>query len=145
LEKSIPRKLRAWREPGVRFIIMRDQDGADCLRLKEKLCRICAEADRGDSLIRIVCNELESWFLGDLTAVAAALNTPSIARLQRKAKYRNPDSLTNAAQELKKIVPGYQKLRGARMIAGHIETRRNYSSSFQVFIEGVLRIIGKVD
>jgi hypothetical protein len=145
LERSIPRKIRAWREPGVRFIIVRDQDGADCLRLKEKLCETCAEAGRGDSLVRIVCNELESWFLGDLSAVAAAFNTPSVAQLQRKAKYRNPDALTNAAQELKKIVPGYQKLKGARMIAGHIDTARNCSNSFHVFIEGVLRVIGKVD
>ena len=34
LEKSIPRKLRAWREPGVRFVVTRDQDSADC-RLPE--------------------------------------------------------------------------------------------------------------
>ena len=27
LEKSIPRKLKAWREPGVRFVVVRDQDG----------------------------------------------------------------------------------------------------------------------
>ena len=47
----------------------------------------------------------------DLAAVAAAFKAPSIIRLQRKAKYRNPDILTNAAQELKKIVPGYQKLK----------------------------------
>ena len=35
LEKSIPRKLRAWREPGVRFVIIRDNDGGDCRRVKE--------------------------------------------------------------------------------------------------------------
>lgn len=27
LERSIPRKLRAWREPGVHFVILRDNDG----------------------------------------------------------------------------------------------------------------------
>jgi hypothetical protein len=26
LEKSVPRKLRAWREPGVRFVVIRDND-----------------------------------------------------------------------------------------------------------------------
>lgn len=31
LDKSIPRKLRAWREPGVRFIIVRDNDNANCI------------------------------------------------------------------------------------------------------------------
>jgi hypothetical protein len=30
LEKSIIRKLKAWKEPGVRFVIVRDNDGTDC-------------------------------------------------------------------------------------------------------------------
>ncbi len=34
LARSIPRKLRAWREPGVRFCVIRDNDGADCRALK---------------------------------------------------------------------------------------------------------------
>jgi len=29
LEKSISRKLRAWREPGARFVVVRDNDGGD--------------------------------------------------------------------------------------------------------------------
>jgi hypothetical protein len=68
LERSIPRKLRAWLEPNVRFVIVRDQDGTDCIRLKEKLYRQCVESGRPDTMVRIVCNELESWFLGDLPA-----------------------------------------------------------------------------
>lgn len=140
LERSIPRKLRAWLEPDVRFVIVRDQDGADCIRLKERLYRLCVESGRPDTLVRIVCNELESWFLGDLAAVADAFNMPALIRLQNKAKYRNPDNLTNAAQELKKIVPGYQKLRGARLIAEHLRTISNRSTSFHVFIEGVKRV-----
>lgn len=144
LEKSIPRKLRAWREPGVRFIVIRDQDGADCIRLKEKLYQLCVDAGRDDSIIRIACNELESWLLGDLVAVAAAYNRPEIARLQTKAKYREPDKLTNAAQELKRLISGYQKLGGARLIASHINYQRNHSNSFRVLIEGVVRAIGDI-
>ena len=37
LEKSIPRKLRAWREPGVRFVVVQDNDGSDCLARKQHL------------------------------------------------------------------------------------------------------------
>ena len=29
LEKSIPRKLRAWREPSAHFIVVRDNDGGE--------------------------------------------------------------------------------------------------------------------
>ena len=37
LEKSIPRKLRAWREPGVRFVVVQDNDDSDCLARKQHL------------------------------------------------------------------------------------------------------------
>ena len=30
LERSIQRKLQAWREPGVRFAVVRDNDRGDC-------------------------------------------------------------------------------------------------------------------
>jgi len=43
LELSIPRKLRAWQEPGVRFVVIRDNDGGDCLQLKGELQSLCAK------------------------------------------------------------------------------------------------------
>jgi len=46
LEKSIPRKLRAWAVPGDRFVVLRDNDGGDCLALKGPCCM---EALRGVS------------------------------------------------------------------------------------------------
>ena len=65
LEKSIPRKLRAWQEPGVRFVIVRDKDEGDCRRVKARLYSLCQTGRREDSLIRIACHELEAWYLGD--------------------------------------------------------------------------------
>ena len=65
LEKSVPRKLRAWREPGVRFIIIRDNDGGDCLATKVRLLGLCREAGRPEAVVRLVCQELEAWYLGD--------------------------------------------------------------------------------
>ena len=52
LGKSIPRKLRAWREPGAKFAIVRDNDGGDCRRLKSSLYSLCQAGRRDDSLIR---------------------------------------------------------------------------------------------
>ncbi len=69
LEKSIPRKLRAWREPGVRFVVLRDNDGTDCVFLKQRLLKICSDAGRSDTLVRIVCEELEAWYLGEPDAL----------------------------------------------------------------------------
>ena len=37
LERSIPRKLSGWREPGVRFAVVRDNDGGDCHARKQAL------------------------------------------------------------------------------------------------------------
>ena len=72
LERSIPRKLAAWRYPGDRFVIVRDADNSDCVDLKARLVALCAKAGRPDTMVRLVCQELESWYLGDLAAVAAA-------------------------------------------------------------------------
>lgn len=73
LERSLPRKLRAWRNPHARFIVLRDNDRGDCMARKTKLTNICQQAGReGQFKVRIVCQELEAWFLGDLPALEKA-------------------------------------------------------------------------
>ena len=87
LEKSIPRKLRAWQEPGVRFVIVRDKDEGDCRRVKAALYSLCQAGRREDSLIRIACHELEAWYLGDTEALATAFGNESLRGLSRKAGF----------------------------------------------------------
>ena len=58
LELSLPRKLRAWNEPDVAFVVVHDQDSNDCVELKRELQGICAMSGR-QVLIRIACRELE--------------------------------------------------------------------------------------
>lgn len=144
LELSIPRKLRAWQNQEARFVVLRDQDSADCLTLKNKLRELCEAAGRADCLVRIVCRELESWFLGDLKAVADAFNLPKLTKLAGKEKFRDPDKLGNAASELRKLVDGYQKIGGARAIAPFLDPSRNQSTSFQVFLSGLQRLIAEM-
>jgi len=91
LEKSLVTKLRGWREPGVRFVVVRDNDGGDCLTLKEKLAELCRSAGRPDTLVRIACQELEAWYFGDLAAVGEAFGRPGVVGLAGKARYRDPD------------------------------------------------------
>jgi hypothetical protein len=50
LEKSIPRKLKAWHKPA-KFIVIRDKDSADCLKAKQKLLKLCQQGDRPDTLL----------------------------------------------------------------------------------------------
>jgi len=137
LEKSIPRKLRAWVNPEVRFVVVRDKDQGDCHAVKARLRTLCQEGRRPDTLIRIVCHHLESWYLGDLAAVEKAFALNGIARRQGQQKFRKPDVLANAEQELKRLAPQYQKIAGSREIAAHLNIDENRSHSFGVFLSGV--------
>ena len=112
LERSIPRKLRAWREPGVRFVILRDNDGADCILLKRKLLRICQASGRPDALVRIVCQELEAWYLGEPDALADAFEIERLRKIARKARFRDPDAVHQPSNALRKLVPGFRKVNG---------------------------------
>ena len=141
LEKSIPRKLRAWQTPGTSFVIVRDKDQADCLEVKKRLVNLCAQAGRSDGLVRIACHELESWFLGDLAAVEKAFNIKKLAEQQCNRKYKEPDKLSNASEELEKLVKGYRKVSGAKKIAAYMTIDENYSHSFNCFISGVSCLI----
>ncbi|MGZ8153210.1 MAG: DUF4276 family protein [Methylovulum sp.] len=141
LEKSIPRKLRAWQTPNTRFVIVRDKDGADCLEIKKRLVNLCEQAGRNDSLVRIACHELESWFLGDLAAVEKAFGIKKLAARQQNKKYKEPDKLPYASEELEKLVKGYRKVSGAKKIAVHMTIHQNYSHSFNCFISGISSLI----
>lgn len=145
LEKSIPRKLKAWHK-SAKFIVIRDKDSGDCLKVKQKLFELCQQGNRPDTLIRIACHELESWFLGDLAAVEKGLklNAGKVSKLQNNQKYRNPDNIAAAKQELQKIAPDYQPIRGSRAIAQHLNLHTNTSKSFQIFLEGVNKIITEI-
>lgn len=139
LEASYPRKMRGWREPGVRFVILRDNDGADCRALKERLIA-GVPTTSAPYLVRIVCQELESWLLGDIEAVAAAY--PAAARQDRfkSLSKQDPDSLTNASQLLKELIGTGAKRERATMIARYFQPGKNTSKSFEVFITGVGRL-----
>ncbi|MAT83559.1 MAG: hypothetical protein CMQ43_13440 [Gammaproteobacteria bacterium] len=140
LQKSIPRKLRAWRTPDTKFVILHDQDSADCTELKESLVTLC-EAGGKPALVRIACRELEAWYLGDLHAVDRAYPGSRVARVSRKARYRNPDTIVTPSKELERIVPEFQKVDGARRLATEIVVEDCGSPSFRAFVDGVLSLV----
>lgn len=141
LEKNLKRKLQGWQMPDTAFVVMRDQDSADCVEIKQRLKAICTEAGRPETLVRIACHELESFYLGDLNAIYQAYKktVPS----QNSRKYRTPDNLSNAAEELSKITQKeYQKIDGARRIAPLLNLDgTNHSHSFNILCDGIRRII----
>ena len=142
LEKRLPIQLRAWLEPNVQFVVMRDQDDGDCVTIKEKLTQKCANAGKPDVLVRIACHELESFYLGDLAAVAKSIGPANLSERQNKADYRNPDRQSNPSKKLKKLAPKYQKVLGSRLIAPQMNIHKNRSQSFHALIDGVKRVLG---
>lgn len=143
LVKSFPRKIRAWKTPGVRFVVVHDQDSADCLELKKSLQAAVPPERRNDTSIRIACRELESWLLGDLDALAEAFNQPGIADLGVKRKFREPDKVGSPAEELSRLVPSYQKVRGARQMGQLVDPSRNTSHSFGIFLSTLHDLSGQ--
>jgi hypothetical protein len=137
LERQLIRKLRGYLNPGAHFIILRDQDSADCKIVKNALKNKCIEAGKEEALVRIACRELESWYLADLAAVGSAFSQDGLARLQQKEKFRNPDQLGNPYLELKSLVPEYQKIDGSRRIGLYLDITEKRSRSFQRFIEAI--------
>jgi hypothetical protein len=140
LEKSVPRKLRAWNEPGARFVVLRDNDGGDCRALKAKLRELCEEGRRGDALTRIACQELEAWYLGEPDALTAAFGRESMRAIGSKARYRDPDSVQVPSAALREMVPAFQKVSGARAMAKHLTREGNRSRSFRVLLDGIDRL-----
>ncbi len=140
LERSIPRKLRGWREPGVQFVVLRDNDGGDCKQLKSRLATLCRDAGRPDTIVRIACQELEAWYLGEPEAMAEAFEKDSLRHIRSRSKYRDPDTVPRPSEEMTKLVPEFQKVSGARSMGAHLSMERNVSQSFRALVHGVRRL-----
>lgn len=140
LEKRLPIKLKGWSVPDTKFVVVRDQDEDDCVRVKERLIELSSGYGR-DVLVRIVCHELEAWYFGDLKAVDEAYGT-NLEGLAKKRRYRDPDAIHHPKQELRRYLPDLQQILGAQKIAPRLEPRRNTSRSFQVLVDGVRQMVG---
>ena len=141
LEKSIPRKLKAWQEPGVRFVIMRDKDKDDCVAVKERLRRLCVQSGKPDALVRIVCEELEAWYIAEPSALAEAFIDIRLHRIGQIARFRDPDAVRQPSIALNELVPEFQKTAAARLMAQYLSRERNRSPSFQALLTGLDRLI----
>ena len=141
LDSGIPGILRNWRVPGDRFVIVRDNDNADCYAIKERLRQLCLQGRREDTLIRIVCQELESWYIGDPDAMAAAFGNERLRSIGRRAQYRNPDIRPKPSNDLATLAPGFQKTDAAQRMAQHLTRDNNRSHSFAIFLDGIGKLM----
>jgi hypothetical protein len=146
LQKNIPSKVKYLSNRNhekVGLVVMQDQDSADCKILKQKLIDLCEKNGKCSKLVRIVCRELEAWYIGDFEAVHKAYQNFKYQNYINKAKFRFPDNC-NAYDELRKILPEFQKVGGAKKIAPFINIEINKSESFQQTISGLLKFFDSI-
>lgn len=145
LLKAIPRVLPTLSKvPNTKIVILHDQDQNDCLELKKLLVNTIEQVTcYCPYKIRIVCKELESWFLGDLQAIQKTFPKFSPAKFKNSAKFRNPDDIQYPSKELLRIIPELAalstlpKVRTAEAISRNLDINKNSSDSFNQFVDGV--------
>ena len=138
LEKSIPRKLKAWHEPGVLFCVIRDNDSGDCRVLKEKLVVLCKSGGRDDTHWSV--SLARSWRPGiwESQTLWRRLSATIIrGGSEIKRDIVTSDAVVKPSAEIRRLVPEFQKFSGARRIARYLTRERNRSASFRVFITGI--------
>lgn len=144
LDRSIPRKLANWHFPNDRFVIVRDNDNANGPQLKAKFVAVCAANGKPNSLVRLVCQELEAWYLGDLAALGRAFDDPKIDSPANRKKFIDPDSWQKPSVEVKRLAPSFQKGSGARIMGDALDVHNNRSNSFRVFINGITNLASQM-
>lgn len=145
LQKSIPKKVKAFQSLSkpIKVVIIQDQDSSDCKILKSKLQALVNDNSRIPSLVRIACRELESWYLGDMDAIAKVYPSFNPEKYSRKSSFRNPDNC-NASNELTKMIPTFQKGYASTEMPNYININGNNSESFRQFVSGMKCFLGSV-
>lgn len=143
LEKGFPKQMRSWSYGEPDFLVLRDADGGDCREIKERIAQLAAASGK-PATVRIVCQELEAWFLGDLAAVERAYPPSRATREIGKAKFRDPDRLRNAAEVLAALTGDATKVMRANRIAAEISLDEgiNRSHSFSLTLQTLRRLRG---
>ena len=146
LKRSIPKKLKGFaqhKEQTTGFIIIQDQDSNDCRQLKQELVALCKanQAPNIKFLVRIVCHELEAWYLGDMKAIQAVFPRFNPARHLKKSLFRLPDTCQNPKTRLKDIVGDYQQIATAQMIALTDRPKRKIALFISAFQHGRQAVI----
>jgi hypothetical protein len=163
LIKKLPQRLKGYfhileYQRDWKIVVLVDEDREDCIELKNKLeeiarnCGLVTKTKNRDNfqiLNRIVVEELESWFFGDITAIRE--NYPRVSEnLSNKRAYRIPDEIKGGTWEaLERVLSNagyytkgfYPKTEVARKISPFLNPENNSSKSFKVFQEGLKELV----
>jgi hypothetical protein len=109
---KLPNRLKgyqAWLPPDWKIVILIDEDRENCLKLKQQLEIMaissglitkssCQKYKSFQVLNRIVVEELEAWFFGDVDAICQAYPKVS-TNLANQQPYRDPDAIKGGTWE----------------------------------------------
>lgn len=165
LLRSVPTRLVGYARMPVlvrpKSLILVDRDDDDCAALKLQLECACGNAklttktvpgEPGcfDVVNRIVVEELEAWFFGDVEAVGKAWSGVPV-NLANRVPYRDPDQIRGGTHEaLLRVLQNAGHYRGidrlpkidvARRMGALIDPGRNRSQSFHTFLTGLRALV----
>ncbi len=98
--------------------------------------------------VRIICKELESWFIRDLKAIECAFPRFSAAQFENKSRFRKVDNITKPSADLLKLIPEFSnrkflpKLEVSEKIAEFMNPDINKSKSFIHTIAAIKKLTG---
>ncbi|MEG3954772.1 DUF4276 family protein [Microcoleus sp. herbarium2] len=160
--EKVPNRLKgyqAWLPHDWKIVVLVDEDREDCLKLKKQLedmaisagliTKSSGQKDKSFQVLnRIVIEELEAWFFGDVQAICQAYPKVS-ANLAKQKRYRDPDAIKGGTWEaLERVLQkaGYhpgklEKYKASSDISQYMNPESNRSTSFKVFYKGLLEII----
>ena len=118
--------------------------------MKQQINDIIKDKCKSPYLIRIICRELEAWFLGDMNAIQRAYPRFEPSKYQNSSKFRDVDIIHSPNERLKEIIPDYEKLDNlpknevAERIAPYLtidnEFTFNKSPSFQNTLNAIQKL-----
>lgn len=135
LERSLANKIANDPFPNSKFLILRDADNKDCRALKRNLQERVPPAKRARTVVRIVCQELEAWYLAQPKALTSA---GALARpLPRNILNANVDAIGNPKRLFLGLAHDKGQIEHARRIGPELDIASTRSASFKHFVSGL--------
>ena len=125
---------------GIRYMILCDQDSEPCEGLKERILRKIPQINaRQFVIVRIVCQELEAWYLGDEQALKRAYSRTTF---HKKNFQCDVDQKENPKKILSdNIGASFISTQAPEKMAKHMDWNNNKSRSCCHFIDGIKKLL----
>lgn len=138
LKKSIANKIGSDPFETSKFMVLCDADGKSCDALKRELIALVPQSKRAKTLVRIVCQELEAWYLAQPRALerAGALAKP----IPQSVLRANVDAIHDPKRTFRRCAHEKGQIEHARRIGRELDPDEIKSASFGHFVAGLRKL-----